>query len=111
MPSHEHRRPRRPPERPLTPEQAANIRALARQWRDAWRAEVAAGDRKTNGHAVALPTPRPAKKAGDHAARFAAAVARDAFGRFYWSEQQQGAPIDALKGGRRKRRGRKAPSA
>jgi hypothetical protein len=103
MPSHQHPRPRRHPARPLTPAEAAAIRALGLQWRDAWRAEIAAGADAANGHAIGTPAPRPRKPAKDGAAQFAAAVARDAFGRFYWNQTQQDALANSLRNGRPKR--------
>ena len=113
MPSHDNRGARRHPARPLTPEQAAAIRALGLQWRDAWRAEVAArADKRNelaNGHAVEAPAPRPprrTKSAQQAAAQFASAVARNEFGRFYWSDTLQTAMTQSLKGGRRRRKSR-----
>ena len=106
MPSHEHKRSRRQPVRPLTPAEAAAIRALGLQWRDEWRAEVAAGADAANGHVIGTPAPRPRKPAKDGAAQFAAAVARDAFGRFYWNQTQQDALANSLRNGRPKKSGR-----
>jgi hypothetical protein len=106
MPSHEHPRSRRHPVRPLTAAEAAAIRALGLQWRDDWRAEIAAGADAANGHAIGTPAPRPHKPTKDGAAQFAAAVARDAFGRFYWNQTQQEALANSLRNGRTKRPGR-----
>jgi hypothetical protein len=106
MPFHDHKGSRRRAVRPLTAEQAAAIRALGLQWRDEWRADIAGRAGTANGHAVDTPAPRPprpAKRAGHSAAQFAAAIARDAFGRFYWNEKQQEALAHSLKNGRRKR--------
>ena len=50
MSSHDSRRSHRPTGRPLTPEQAAAVRALALKWRDEWRAEIAAHAGNANGH-------------------------------------------------------------
>jgi hypothetical protein len=113
MPPHDNRAPRRDPARPLTPEQAAAIRALGLKWRDEWRAEIAARAGKTNelanGHAVEVPAPRPpgrTKSATQAAAHFASAVARNEFGRFYWNDKQQVAMQESLKGGGRHRKSR-----
>jgi hypothetical protein len=106
MPSHEHPRSRRHPVRPLTTAEAAAIRALGLQWRDEWRADFAARNGATNGHAIDTQAPRPRKPAKDGAAQFAAAVARDAFGRFYWNQTQQEALANSLRNGRPKRPGR-----
>jgi hypothetical protein len=105
MPSHEHPRSRRHPVRPLTPAEAAAIRALGLQWRDDWRAEIAARNGATSGHAIGASAPRPRKPAKDAAAQFAAAVARDEFGRFYWNQTQQEALANSLRNGRPKRPG------
>jgi hypothetical protein len=110
MPSNEHPRSRRHPVRPLTPAEVAAIRALGLQWRDEWRANVAAGTIAANGHTHGTAAPRPRKPAKDTAAQFAAAVARDAFGRFYWNQTQQEVLANSLRNGRpkRPRRGSKA---
>src|SRR5258708_7386914 len=102
MHSHEHLRSRRHPVRPLTPAEAA-VRALGLEWRDGWGAEIAAGADAANGHAADAPAPRQRKRAKDTAAQFAAAVARDAFGRFYWNQTQQDALANSLRNGRPKR--------
>ena len=108
MPSdNEDRRSRRDTSRPLTSEQAAAVRALGLKWRDEWRAEIAARASKANGHAIELPTPRPPrrmKSAKQAAAQFAIAVARDEFGRFYWSDKLQGEMKGSLKGGKQHRK-------
>jgi hypothetical protein len=111
MPSdNENRRSRRHTVRPLTSEQAAAIRTLGRKWRDEWRADMAARAGKANGHATELPVPRPphrTKSAQHAAAQFAIAVARNEFGRFYWSDKLQGAMKESLTGGRRRKNSRK----
>jgi hypothetical protein len=108
MPSDdEDRRSRRDTSRPLTSEQAAAVRALGRKWRDEWRADIAARAGKANGHPTGPPTPTPprrTKSAKHAAAQFAIAVARDEFGRFYWSDKLQGAMKESLRGGRRHRK-------
>ena len=107
MPSDdENRRSRRYTDRPLTSEQAAAVRALGRKWRDEWRTEIAARAGKANGHAVELPAPRAprTKSAKQAAAQFAIAVARNEFGRFYWSDKLQGEMKGSLKGGKRLRK-------
>jgi len=110
-PDDEGRRSRRYTRRPLTSEQAAAVRTLGLKWRDEWRAEIAARTGKANGHAIEPPAPRPprrTKSAKHAAAQFAIAVARNEFGRFYWSDKLQGAMKQSLKGGRRHRRLRKS---
>jgi hypothetical protein len=75
-----------PPDRALTPEQPANFI----RWRDEWRAEVAAarhGEANRNGFAKpkSAVLRRPARPDRSEAAKFATAMARDEFGRFYWN--------------------------
>jgi hypothetical protein len=97
--------------RPLTPEQAAAIRALGLTWRDEWRAEIAAHAGQANGHAIEMPAPRlprRTKSAQQAAAQFASAVARNEFGRFYWNDKLEEAMQESLKGGRRQRKLREA---
>ena len=111
MPSHDNRRSHRPTGRPLTPEQAAAVRALALKWRDEWRAEIAAHAGNANGHNDKVPAPqilRRTKSEKAAAAQFAIAVARNEFGRFYWSDKLQGAMTESLKGERRKRKSHKS---
>jgi hypothetical protein len=108
MPSHNDRGARRHTARPLTPEQAAAIRALGLKWRDEWRAEIAARAGKTNGHTIKVPTAlRRAKSEKAATAQFAIAVARNEFGQFYWSDKLQGAMAESLKDERRRRKSRK----
>ncbi len=105
MTSHEHRRfaPAK-----MTPAQSEAYRRLVRKWRDAWRAEMAARQGETDGgrtsrlvqdespkRANAPPAakserqkPERQKPERHQAAKFAAAIARDAFGRFYWNGKQ-----------------------
>jgi hypothetical protein len=60
------------------------------RWRDEWRAEVAAarhGEANRNGFAKpkSAVLRRPARPDRSEAAKFATAMARDEFGRFYWN--------------------------
>jgi hypothetical protein len=89
--SHDHKRRRFASAKALTPEQAAAIRRLVCGWRDDWRAEIAAHNgAAANGSAPRREgkSPRPAKTQQAGAAKFATAIARDEFGRFYWSGKQ-----------------------
>ena len=106
MKSHEHRRSRR--EAPVdtrAPEEVALGRAimLARtlRWREEWQAEMAARDGedggKMNGHPAVPRVPRRPRRADDAAGQFAAAVARNELGKFYWNGQQEEALAEALK--------------
>ena len=69
------------------------IRILTRanfiKWRDEWRAEVESHRGGTNHKGFAKPeptvSPRPARPKRSNPANFATAIARDQFGRFYWS--------------------------
>jgi len=99
MPFNENWRSRRrspvsaPVERAPDPAAAALGRAIlwarALKWRDAWQAEMAARRAPTNG-AGKHRAPRSAKPNGD--AKFAAAVARNELGRFYWDAARTAAP-------------------
>jgi hypothetical protein len=90
--NHGHRGSGRRPHTPaIAPDAdpAAFERAL--RWRGEWRAEIA-GDFPTNGSAANESAERPNKarfkKKADHdRARFAAAIARAEFGRFYWDKR------------------------
>jgi hypothetical protein len=109
--SHEHRRSRRDaPVDTRAPEEVALGRAimLARtlRWREEWQAEVAAraGQEtgksqagKPNGHAAIPRVPGRPRRADDTAGQFAAAVARNELGRFYWNGQQEEALVEARK--------------
>jgi len=68
-----------------TPEQLTVARENALKWRDEWRAEVKACATKGNG--TLQRTMRPIMKEDRQAARFATAIARAEFGRFYWSDK------------------------
>jgi hypothetical protein len=105
----DNRRSQRAAGRLLTPEQMAALRALALAWRDEWRAEVAARAGKANGHAIKAPAAAPHRTKSEKAAaaQFATAVARNEFGRFYWSDKLQGAMSESLKGEGRKGKSRK----
>ena len=120
MPSHEHRRSRpvsrsrgMAPVDSRPPEAIALSRAimLARtlRWREEWQAEIAARAAakadKMNGHAVEPAIRRPPRRAD---AEFAGAVARNEFGRFYWSGAQDNALAAARRGGKAKEKPRKA---
>jgi hypothetical protein len=64
--------------------------AIFIRWRDEWRAEAAAalrGEASDNGFAKPKSTvlQRPARPDRSEAAKFATAIARDEFGRFYWN--------------------------
>ena len=88
MPPHAHRRSRRaiPVDSRLPEEQAlarAILLAKVLRWREEWRAAMAA---KVNGHATAPA--RPSRPARSDAAKFAASVARNELGRFYWDTKQ-----------------------
>jgi hypothetical protein len=109
----------RPRKRPtpfrLTPQQTAAAHEEAIEWRDAWRAEQAA--RRSNGapiEPVASPVlhkddkqadneaeKRAEKLAKEQAARFAAALARVEFGRFFWNDQLAGQVAKSLDKARR----------
>jgi hypothetical protein len=108
--SHDHKRRRFASAKGLTPEQVAAIRRLACGWRDNWRAEIAA----RNGAATNAPaqrrdgkSSRPAKTQQAGTTRFANAIARDEFGRFYWSGEQAKQLAQALN----RKAGRKQPGA
>jgi len=108
MPFNENRRARRkvpvkvpgmapgmaPVDRAPDPAAAALGRAImwarALKWRDEWQAEMAARQAKVNGGVTEGRAPRSAKQNGD--AQFAAAIARNAFGRFYWDAARTQAP-------------------
>lgn len=83
----------RPPDR-ADPAAAALGRAImlarALKWREEWQAEMAARRAKANGSAGKSRPPRSAKPNGD--AQFAAAVARNEFGRFYRNAAHAEAP-------------------
>ena len=106
MPFNEYRRSRgkSPAAHAPDPAAAALGRAitLARtlKWREEWQAEMAARRAKANGGGKQR-APRAAKPNGD--AQFAASVARNELGRFYWSDKQQAAMQELLKGGRRRK--------
>ena len=73
----------RDPPRPLKPEERAGLHRVALEYRAALRAEAAENGKQ----AVAAPVPRGETEMdgeADRRARFAAAVARAEFGRFYW---------------------------
>ena len=120
MTSHEHRRfaPAK-----TTAAQSDAYRRLVREWRDEWRTEMAARHGEADGGRASRPTPGASPKRASmppaakpenrkpqrpEAAKFAAAIARDAFGRFYWNGKQamqlaeavnpKGAPKGATKG-------------
>jgi hypothetical protein len=89
---HDNRRPhKRPPVRRPTPEQMAAAHEEALKWRDRWRAEMAAP-----------PQTKP-KHAANGIARFAKALARAEFGRFYWSDALTRQLTNGLRKAKRKR--------
>jgi len=100
MPFNENWRSRRkapamaPVERAPDPAAAALGRAImwarALRWRDEWRCEMAARDAKANGGTAKHRERRTAKLNRD--AKFASAVARNEFGRFYWDAARSEAP-------------------
>jgi hypothetical protein len=108
----EHRRSRHLPARSLSPEQAAALRKRTMQWREEWRAEVAARRGEANGHGPAAPGQKatPAKKRANDG-RFAAAVARQEFGRFYWNGKLAGHLAKTMKERPAKRRSRPSDRA
>ena len=71
------------PVRPLKPEERAGLLRAALEYRAAWRAERAGTE---NGQ-VGKAEPQVRK---EQRARFAAAVARAEFGRFYWKAPAAG---------------------
>ena len=83
---HNRRLGKRPPARRLTPEQIAALREEALKWRDAWRHELAGERAELNGRPVLDDTPTRTARSENQAHRFAAAVTRAEFGRFYWSD-------------------------
>jgi hypothetical protein len=97
---HENRRLRRgqTSANSLKPEQAGATHSLALEWRDAWRTEAATRD--ANGTAAVK---EPAKARRSDTARFATAIARSEFGRFYWSGALAGQLAKAMEGGPRPR--------
>jgi hypothetical protein len=103
--SHENRRSRRGvPRHWFRPEEAAIPVALAREWRDQWRAEVAirateadpshgaTGDSPPQIQSPQIKTsaaPRRQTNGGETGnAAFARAIARSEFGRFYFDSKQ-----------------------
>jgi hypothetical protein len=102
MSSHEHTRSRRGyiPVRIQAPEQAAALLALAIEWRDKWRAEVAARKETASQNGVAKSnsavSPWRATPKQTEAAKFATAIARHEFGRFYWNGQLAEQLVQAL---------------
>lgn len=90
MTSHDHKRRRFASAKGLTPEQAEAIRRLVCGWRDDWRAEIAARNGAANAPAQRrdAKSSRAVKTQQAGAAKFATAIARDEFGRFYWSGKQ-----------------------
>jgi hypothetical protein len=85
----------------LTPQQQAAAFERALEWRREWRTEIAA---RVNGHANARhqpaeavePKPRPATDKRE-AAKFAAAIARAEFGRFYFDDERERPAAQRLK--------------
>jgi hypothetical protein len=69
----------------------AIVLARALKWREEWQAEMAARRAKANGGAAKHKAAPSARQNGS--AEFANAVARNEFGRFYWSETLQASPI------------------
>jgi hypothetical protein len=111
MPFHEHRRLRRTASvdsRP--PEETALARAIllarAFRWREEWRAEVAARAERTNGHAIEQMVAKTRRRTRDPAEQFAAAIARDDFGRFYWTAELDEQLSEARRSGSPKKRRR-----
>lgn len=101
--AHTRQRRGRCPARLMSPEEAAVLLGRALEWRDEWRAEVATRQ------GVALdPQPSDAPPARNNAARFAAAIARHEFGRFYWNGRLARQLAAAVKGGSTGRRSRKS---
>jgi hypothetical protein len=92
------------PVRTLTPEQPANFIT----WRDEWRAEVAARRGGANHNEFAKPKSAaslpPARPERSKAANFAAAIARNEFGRFYWNGKLARQLAQTLAAGPPKRR-------
>ncbi|MFI5015757.1 MAG: hypothetical protein ACHQAY_25760 [Hyphomicrobiales bacterium] len=72
--------------RPLTPEQLTAAYVQALEWREEWRAEIAAAEVQADeGPELSpVPPPKPADDDAKRLARFANAVTRAEFGRFYW---------------------------
>jgi hypothetical protein len=91
MSSHEYARSRRRhfPVRSLAPKEAAALFGLAIEWRDKWRVEVVARKGMASQNGVAKPnsavSPWRATPERTEAAKFATAIARHEFGRFYWN--------------------------
>lgn len=106
MKINEHKRSRDLPARNLSPEQAAALRKRTMQWREEWRAEVSARRGEANGHGRAARGPKvtPAGKKRATGGQFAAAVARQEFGRFYWNGKLAGQLASAMKERPAKRR-------
>jgi hypothetical protein len=102
MSSHEHTRPRRGrlPVRTQAPEQTAALFGLAIEWRDAWRAEVVArnGTAIQNGGAKPNLAVSPWRTTPERteAAKFATAITRHEFGRFYWNGKLADQLVQAL---------------
>ena len=82
---------KRPAQRQLTAQQLAAAKVEAFACREEWRAELAARAAAANdAHDQAssrVIAPDPQKSARDASGRFAAALARAEFGRFYWSDK------------------------
>jgi hypothetical protein len=84
--SYKHRGRSRPAARQRTAEELAALHAVALQWRETWRAEQArAAIEEANGPPIE-PKRRQRNSGG---AGFAAAIAREELGRFYWSAAQE----------------------
>lgn len=86
---HGGRHDRRPQPRPLEPEERAGLHRAALAYRAALRAEAAGTGKDSLAAPVADAEP-DADGEADRRARFAAAVARAEFGRFYWKD---GGPV------------------
>jgi hypothetical protein len=109
---HEHMRLRdQRPARALTPAQPANFI----RWRDEWRAEVAARLSEANDNGFAEPKsavlPRPARSGRSNAAKFATAITRNEFGRFYWDKKLARQLAQALAAGAAKKAGTSKPAS
>jgi hypothetical protein len=103
--THGHRKSgRRPAQRDwLTPEQHAAAFAQALTWRQRWRDEMVARNREEDAEKIQT-VKRPRQTNGLDRAKFAAAVARAEFGRFYWDGRKDRLSANGRKRSDKKRR-------